>query len=208
MAAVFLSLLLSLFPVYFLISVSPGLNMLAAMNIGASYGINRALPFVLGGCIGVALAAILSLAGVTAVMVHTPVVYELVRYLGAAFLCYMAYGYLRHSGEVSNDKDVSFVTNCRKKLIAKGFFTATLNPKVWLVFAALLPVFIVESAPLQLQIVLIITIVMAIEFFCMMLYAFGGDRIGRRMSQSGNVKVLNRLNAIVMFLLAVMMVFS
>ncbi len=94
--------------------------MLAAMNIGASYGVNRAMPFALGGCIGVAAAAVLSLAGVTAIMVHSPVVYELVRYLGAAFLCYMGYGYLRHSGEVTNHKDAALETNCRKKLLAKG----------------------------------------------------------------------------------------
>ena len=204
----YIPLLVSFIPAYFLLSVTPGLNMLASMNISAAYGIGRAIPFILGAMLGVALVAILSITGVTTIMANTPAIFDILKYFGAAFLCYMGYIFLKDSGEVLNDKATSFAIAGLHKLLAKGFFTATLNPKGWLFFAAFLPAFLMEDAPLKVQIVLIVTIVILIEMTCMMAYALGGNLLGLLFTSSSNVKILNKINAAVMFILAVLLVFK
>lgn len=204
----YIPLLLAFTPAYFLLSVTPGLNMLASMNISAAYGINRAFPFIFGAAFGVAVVAILSITGVTTVMQQTPIVFEILKYAGAAFLVYIGFVFLRDKGEVTTKRDTSFAEEGRQKLVAKGFFTATLNPKGWLFFAAFLPAFLLDDAPLQYQIALIVAIVMSVELACMLAYAFGGSVIGRLISASGNVRVLNKINAVVMFVLAYILVFG
>ena len=195
-------------PVYFFLSVTPGLTMLASMNISVAYGIGSALSFSIGATFGVGSVAILSITGITTIMSQAPVIFDILKYAGAAFLCYFGFVFLRDSGKVTTECETSFAEEGHKKMAAKGFLTATLNPKGWLFFAAFLPAFILDNAPLKYQIALIVTIVMSVEFLCMLTYAFGGSLLKRLISASGYVRILNKLNAAVMFILAGLLLFK
>ncbi len=199
-------LLFAFTPAYFFVSITPGLNMLASMNIGAAYGMGRALPFIIGAVSGVAVVAIVSITGVSMVMFQVPVIFDILKYAGAAFLCYIGFVFLRDSGKITAGRDRSCAADGSLKLTAKGFLTATLNPKCWLFFAAFLPAFLRDDMSPGLQIAWIVAIVMSVEFMCMLTYACGGSLLGQLTPAGRNVRVLNRINAAVMFILAYILV--
>lgn len=182
--------------------------MLSAMNLSSSYGVSATMPFILGALIGVILITIFSISGVSALMMGMPLIFDILKYFGAAFLGYLAMDFLRKQGKLPDEKDRIYANMAQKKLMAKGFVTAILNPKGWLFFAAVLPAFLTDSIPMQQQFITIILSVMCIEFISMAVYAFCGDLMGSLFSKSQNVKTLNRINAAVMIILALWLVFG
>ena len=125
----------------------PGLNMLGAMNISPVYGFWRVMPFIAGATFGIALVVVLSITSATTIMAKASYIFDMIKYLGAAFLLYIGYIFWRVSTTISNNKNIYFATGDKSKLIAKGFLTATLNPKAWLFFAVFLLVVFIITRP-------------------------------------------------------------
>ena len=136
-------LLLAFIPAYFLISITPGINMLTAMNLSSFYGISATMPFIFGALFGVIVITISSISGVTALMMGMPGVFDILKYFAAVYLCYLAFDFLKKHGELSGEKGKVYSDMAQKKQMAKGFL-AILNPKGWLFFAALLPAFLTD----------------------------------------------------------------
>ena len=81
----------------------------------------------------------------------------------------------------------------------QGFVTAVANPKGWAFFIALLPPFIDGQQPLLLQLSLLLSIILLIEFICLVLYAGGGRTLNHLLQKSNNVRLLNRIAGTMMF---------
>ena len=92
------------------------------------------MPFILGALIGVVMITIFSISGVSALMMGMPLIFDILKYFGAAFLGYLAMDLLRKQGKLPDEKDRIYANMAQKKLMAKGFVTAILNPKGWLFF--------------------------------------------------------------------------
>tara|TARA_B110000971_G_scaffold220188_1_gene263088 strand:+ start:249 stop:788 length:540 start_codon:yes stop_codon:yes gene_type:complete len=177
----------------------PGLNMLGAMNISPVYGFWRVMPFIAGATFGIALVVVLSITSATTIMAKASYIFDMIKYLGAAFLLYIGYIFWRVSTTISNNKNIYFATGDKSKLIAKGFLTATLNPKAWLFFAVFLLVVFMEGVSISLQILSIVFIVIFVESFCMLIYTLGKNQIRQLVKSERNIKILNRINALLMF---------
>ena len=60
-------------------------------------------------------------------------------------------------------------------------------------FVALLPPFIDQSAPLVGQLMMLVSVILVIEFSCLLLYASGGRTLSRVLQQKNKVKLMNRI---------------
>lgn len=189
-------------PAYFLLSITPGLNMLTAMNIASAIGLSKTISFMVGASLAVAIIAILSIFGVVTIMEKTPEVFNYMKYAGALFLCYIGINFWRDKGGVGSASDFSDTKYSQINLFTKGLFTGLLNPKGWLFFAAFLPTFLNQNLSVFTQVLFIVVIVASVELFCMATYAIGGITIKTLITTRRNLLVLNRVNAIVMFVLA------
>jgi threonine/homoserine/homoserine lactone efflux protein len=124
----------------FALVVTPGPDMLLIMTRSVAQG--RVAGFVtLGGisvgCYFHALVAGLSLSGV---LLLAPVMFEIIRWAGAAYLLYLAVQALRGSGGFQSPAgDAPAVPLLA--LFRQGLLTNMLNPKVALFFLALFPQF-------------------------------------------------------------------
>lgn len=196
--------LVSLFiPTFFIVSITPGMCMTLAMVLGMSIGIRKTLWMMWGELIGVAIVAVSSVIGVSAIMLELPQIFDILKFIGAGYLFYIGINMWRSKGKLAISINNSSTVNTNKgSLFYQGFITAIANPKGWAFMISLLPPFINTQYALAPQLSVLITIILVSEFTCMMLYAAGGKTIGKVFTEQNNVKYLNWLSGTLMILVA------
>ncbi|GGK08545.1 LysE family translocator [Pseudomonas matsuisoli] len=130
----------------FLLSVTPGPDM--AYVVGQSIANARRAGVI--SAAGVALGsfshALASVVGLTALIAASPLMFTLVKYIGALYLIYLGGSLIlgtfgRARSETGNDADVKKDAS-PYDLLSKGFVTTLMNPKVLLFFVSFFPQFV------------------------------------------------------------------
>lgn len=189
-----LSLLAVFIPTFFFVSITPGMCMTLAMTLGMTIGVKRALWMMLGELISVGLLAVLTVIGVAAVMVNYPQLFVVFKYIGGAYLFYLGIQMWLSRGKMAIGENFeSQQASSRTQLAMQGFTTTLANPKGWAFFISLLPPFINTQTPLAPQLVVLISLILIMEFTCLLIYASGGRAMRRFLEKSGNVRLLNRI---------------
>ncbi|PSJ45465.1 LysE family translocator [Zobellella taiwanensis] len=181
-------------PTFFFVSVTPGMCMTLALSLGMTIGVKRSLWMMLGELVGVGLVACLAVIGVAAIMLQYPELFLLLKYGGGLYLAWLGIQLWRSRGKLAlNPVDTGPRHIPVTTLISQGFITAIANPKGWAFFIALLPPFINNQAPLAGQLVTLVSIILLLEFLCLLLYASGGRTLSRVLMQKGKVQLMNRI---------------
>jgi threonine/homoserine/homoserine lactone efflux protein len=181
--------------------------MTLAMSLGIAIGVRQTLWMMWGELLGVAIVAISSVLGVSALMLQWPIFFLVFKFLGASYLLYIGINMWRSKGKLAVSTATVLVKS-RQQLFKQGLITALANPKGWAFMLSLLPPFINQQYALMPQLTLLVLIILLSEFFCMLLYATGGKTIGRLLIQQQNVKRLNQLSGSLMILVAVWLALS
>ncbi len=108
-------------------SITPGPNNTMLLASGVNFGFNRTIPHMLGITCGFFVLVVAVGFGLGAVFQTYPLLYTILRYVGAAYLLYLAWK-IAHSGPVSESekgesKPISY-------LGAAAF--QWVNPKAWI----------------------------------------------------------------------------
>lgn len=179
---------------FFLISLSPGLCMTLAMSLGIRIGVRRTLWMMLGEVVGIALVGTAAMAGVAALLLADPGIFAAFKIGGAAYLLWTAWSAWNApiTALAATQRDTAAA------LCSQGFVTAVSNPKAWAFMTALLPPFIDAKAPLAPQMTLLLTIMVVIEFSCLLIYAQGGRSLSELLLRRGQAQWLNRVSACLM----------
>lgn len=187
--------ILSVFiPTFFFVSITPGLCMTLAMTLGMTIGVKRALWMMAGELIGVAVVAILAAVGVAALLLNYPTMFSAFKILGGLYLgfigiqMWLSRGKMAIKTDTQNHKPAS-----RSELALQGFMTAVSNPKGWAFFVALLPPFLTTDTSLFDQLLILVTIILVLEFICLLIYASGGVTLRTILMKNSNVRVMNRI---------------
>ena len=202
------NLLLLFIPTFFLVSVTPGLCMTLALTLGMTIGIKRSLWMMVGELAGVALVSASALLGISALLLTYPSLFLALKYLGGAYLVYLAVQLWFSRGKMAMSNEVKESDVAPSSLISQGFVTAIANPKGWAFVIALLPPFISESQALLPQATILIAIILVLELICLLLYAGGGRVLRSLLQQKGNVTIMNRIAATMMFAVALWLMLS
>ena len=129
--------------------ITPGVDWAYAI----SGGLQRAVvPAVSGLLVGHLLATLLVAAGVGALIAGMPVALEAMTLCGAVYLAYLGMGMLLRPGAVVSDARPGPASG--RQWLIKGVCVSGLNPKVFLLFLALMPQFTEPAGawPVGLQI--------------------------------------------------------
>ncbi|MCV2403859.1 LysE family translocator [Marinomonas sp. C2222] len=191
--------LLSVFiPTFFFVSITPGMCMTLAMTLGMTVGVKRALWMMLGELVGVAIVATLSAVGVAALLLSHPNIFLVLKYIGGAYLAFIGVQMWLSKGKMAIQVGDDVTQTAKFDLISQGFVTAIANPKGWAFFVALLPPFLDASQPLTNQLAALISIILILEFSCLLIYAAGGKTLKAILKHSGNVRLMNRISGSLM----------
>jgi homoserine/homoserine lactone efflux protein len=158
---------------------------------GASQGTRAALTTVAGTTLGNALLLAAIAGGLTWVVRNAAVLFEVLRWAGAAYLIWLGVQAWRHAGEgVGTAPPPAHVHFWR------GVVVALSNPKTIAFFTAFLPQFVDPSLPVerQLAVMCAVSVVLAACTDCAWAVAAG---LGRAwFMTSWRVKLLGRLSGV------------
>ena len=122
------------------VGISPGPGMLYAVARGIGQGSGAAFVSVLGLSTGSFINCLIAALGMSAILAASTLAYDIVRYLGAAYLCYLAYRILRtRDDEIAVGK---LRTEGLSRIYAQGILTNIVNPKSALFYLSFVPQFI------------------------------------------------------------------
>jgi homoserine/homoserine lactone efflux protein len=202
--------ILSIFiPTFFLVSITPGMCMMLAFTMGMSLGFRRTMWMMAGELLGVGLVASLSSVGVATIMLNYPNLFTLLKYAGGAFLCFQGLQLWSSKGKLAFSlKGSSYEGVSRYNLALQGFVTAIANPKGWAFFIALLPPFIDYEHNAHNQLLTLISVILLLEFLCLLIYAGGASRLRALLINRGNVKFINRIAGSLMLGVGTWLAFS
>ena len=177
--------------------------MTLSLSMGMSIGLKRTLNMMYGELIGVGIVATLSVIGVATIMLQYPFMFTLLKYAGGAYLIYLGIQMWRSKGKMSLNTQTENFNISNKSLALQGFITAIANPKGWAFFIALLPPFIDKNISLFPQLSILIFIILALEFICLLIYASGGNTLRRLLQDSSNVRLINKIAGTMMMAIGV-----
>ena len=118
----------------------PGTGVLYTLAVGLGRGFRPSISAAFGCTLGILPAAIASIIGLAAILHTSALAFQVIKYLGVAYLFYMAWSIMRDGGAltVSEDKlETSYL-----RIVVSGMLLNVLNPKLSLFFLAFLPQFI------------------------------------------------------------------
>lgn len=135
--------------------ITPGPNMIYLVSRSLGQGRRAGLISLSGVATGFFFYLVATAAGLAALFVAVPALFTVVKLLGAAYLLYLAWGILRPGGRSMFTDDPSVITHSPSRLFSMGLVTCLLNPKIALMYAALLPQFVDPSQPAAVQLLLL-----------------------------------------------------
>jgi threonine/homoserine/homoserine lactone efflux protein len=129
----------------FIVVVSPGTGVLYTLATGLSRGSRASIIAAFGCTIGIVphmAAAILGLA----VLLHTSALaFQIFKYVGVAYLLYMAWNTLREHGALKVEEEVG--ARSALQVTVTAILINILNPKLSIFFLAFLPQFVSAGEP-------------------------------------------------------------
>ena len=121
--------------------LTPGPNMIYLVSRSITQGAGAGLISLAGVALGFVFYMLCAAFGITALLFAVPYAYDALRLSGAAYLLWLAWQALKPGGR-SPFQVKTLKVDGPRKLFAMGFVTNLLNPKIAMLYLALLPQFI------------------------------------------------------------------
>ncbi|WP_309064390.1 LysE family translocator [Microbacterium sp.] len=151
---------LSLFAACVVISLTPGAGAINTMSNALVQGWRRSLWGVLGQQAALIVHIVIVAAGVGLLVSRSPLLFNAIRYLGAAYLVYLGIRLMLTRPQPPADDPDAVVGESRWSMFRRGFWVNLLNPKAVVFFLAFVPQFIrLDRDPLPQYVILIATVV-------------------------------------------------
>ena len=125
--------------------VSPGTGVLYVLAAGLSRGAKASLVASIGCTLGTLPHMAAAITGLAAVLHTSALAFDIIKYLGVAYLLYMAWNTLRETGALSVETDTA--QRSPAQVIVSGILINVLNPKLSIFFFAFLPQFVPANSP-------------------------------------------------------------
>jgi len=154
----------------------PGTGVIYTISTGLFKGAKSSLYAALGCTAGVMPSLLACILGLTAILHMSALVFETIKFLGVAYLLYLAWSMWKETGALVLEGDNSKLDAWGVAM--KGFLINILNPKLSIFFLAFLPQFVPPQAESPLINLLVLGgIFMVMTFFVFVLYGLLANRL-------------------------------
>lgn len=192
------------------IVVIPGPTSLAVATQALAHGRTSILPLVFGVTCGDSLALLLSMVGLGALLATSSVLFNLVKWIGAAYLIYLGVSLWRSSGDVfaaahrtADHHSPAAPPPTARSLFLLSFVVTTFNPKGIVFFIAFLPQFVNPAFNVPVQLFILAITFVLIGSLNALLYALFSDRLRLLMRRQSVSRWVNRCGGAALFSAAV-----
>jgi threonine/homoserine/homoserine lactone efflux protein len=151
------------------IVASPGTGVLYTLAAGLTRGTRASLLAAFACTLGIIPHIAAAVTGLAALLHTSALAFEIIRYLGVAYLLYIAWQTLREKGALSVDTDAA--PQSIRQVLVSGVLVNILNPKLSIFFFAFLPQFVpANSATALPQMLELSAVFMAVTFVVFAIY--------------------------------------
>jgi threonine/homoserine/homoserine lactone efflux protein len=179
-----------------LIACTPGPNVLYVTTRSIQYGLRASAATMVGCLLALVLMLVGSVAGLSALLVTLPMAFDILRYLGAAYLIWLGIQTWRAPDEPEDAgavaSEASLVGTFRG-----GFLVGISNPKLLIFAAAFFPQFITPNEPWLPQFTLLVVTFVAVELAFYVVYALSGRRLAAHLVRGVWRQRLNRVSGVI-----------
>ncbi|HAU5559676.1 TPA: LysE family translocator [Proteus mirabilis] len=177
----------------FVTSITLGPNNIMLLASGINFGLKRTMPHAIGVSLGFFVMLLAVGIGIGALIKSSPIIYNILKYLGALYLLWLAWKTaISHSVEQNSNKQGSPLT-----LLEAALFQ-WINPKSWMMAISGITLYTSPQYP-YISMLLVAIIFTLINFPCVAIWATFGHSLRERLK---NPKILKLFNFIMGGLLA------
>lgn len=175
---------------------TPGPAVLFIMTNTTLHGWKKSIFAALGNIVGLLIMGIIAVTGLGALLNTSELVFNLVKYAGAAYLVYLGLKLFFQKGIELNKTQGRFNPEVKaaKKIFIQAVGVALGNPKAIVFLTALLPQFIHIEQPLLPQFSILITTLMFFSFVFLMFYALLAHKAQFWLMQPHRIKTFGRVS--------------
>jgi len=203
-----LSTYLLFLPACFAINMAFGPNNLLSVTNGARHGVSPAVIAAGGRLAAFAIMITIAGLGMGAVLVASELAFDVIKYIGAAYLVWIGVRLLRAPAPAAEAQaaDAAAPPSMRA-LVRQEFTVAAGNPKAILVFTAFFPQFVVPGA-YATSYLLLGTTFLLLEVVAIALYAMLGARMRRLANGSRAMRWFNKVSGSMMVGFGLLLAFT
>ena len=172
----------------FVASITPGPNNLMLLASGMNFGFRASIPHLSGVCVGFFVMMVAIGTGFGVVVTQVPVVYAVIKWLGGAYLLYLAWRIA--STPVGRDN-----ADNRRPAKPLGFLGAAMfqwvNPKGWAMTVSAFATY-VPAAPGTWTVLGVSSLVFVITLPCISAWTLFGARLRHWLDEPRRARLFNR----------------
>jgi threonine/homoserine/homoserine lactone efflux protein len=128
-----------------IIVATPGTGVIYTLAAGLARGARASLTAAVGCTLGILPHMLAAITGLAALLHTSALAFQVLKYLGVAYLLYMAWATLKEKGALAVEADTA--PRSASKVVVSGILINILNPKLTIFFFAFLPQFVSTSDP-------------------------------------------------------------
>ena len=132
-----------------IVVASPGTGVLYTLAAGLSRGARASVIAAFGCTLGIIPHMAAAITGLAALLHTSALAFQTLKYLGVAYLLYMAWNTLQEHGALKIEKEIA--PRSARQVINTGILINILNPKLSIFFFAFLPQFVRVDEPQALS---------------------------------------------------------
>lgn len=164
----------------------PGTGVIYTISNGLFHGVKATLFAALGCTLGIIPSLLACVLGLSVLLHSSAVAFEIIRYIGVAYLLYLAWVTYSQSTALSFAKKTKRLSH--RQILLRGCLINVLNPKLSIFFMAFLPQFISvadQSPTLQLMTLGIVFMLMTLMVF--IVYGLLANHLRQYMDSTNNM---------------------
>ena len=184
--------------------ITPGTPRIVIISYSMNYGVQKCVWTALGDVTANIIQATLVIFVIGSFLSDNPTILNTLKWLGIAYLTYLAYDIYKSRPKDINTKDIldkSFFS-----FYKDGFLVAGTSPKEWMFFPFIFPQFIDFNSNYVIQFIILITTYVILDFLSLVGYAVLANKL--IVWIKANPKIINTISACVIILIAIIIAFT
>jgi homoserine/homoserine lactone efflux protein len=183
--------------------ISPGLAVFLVIQYSAIYDYKKIFLLILGNISGLAVLAFISAIGIGVIISNSVFYTNIIKYLGAVVLIYLAFKMIFISNKHKNTKEI--IDN-NKSFYKQGLLLAISNPKPIVFFTSIYPQFVTSPTNQYLWFFILAITFMFLSFSMLHVYAFlAKNTIGKLLNKE-NLNIFNKISGIALLITAILII--
>ena len=184
--------------------ITPGTPRIVIISYSMNYGVQKCVWTALGDVTANIIQATLVIFVIGSFLSDNPTILNTLKWLGIAYLTYLAYDIYKSRPKDINTKDIS--DKSFFSFYKDGFLVAGTSPKAWMFFPFIFPQFIDFNSNYVIQFIILITTYVILDFLSLVGYAILANKL--IVWIKANPKIINTISACVIILIAIIIAFT